>query len=234
VTDSRRAELSELAARLGHEFRDLSLLDRALTHTSHAHEEAGPARRHNEPLEFLGDAVLGFLIAELLHQRDPDGDEGTKSKARAHLVAAASLARRAAELGLPALLRLGRGEEKTGGRKKTNLWADAYEAVVAALYLDGGLPAAQAFITAQFAGEVDEGLSAAVTDAKSALQEWLQAQGAVVPAYVVVAEEGPSHRREFRVQCLIDGRAVAEGVGSSKKAAQQDAARKALAMVHDG
>jgi ribonuclease-3 len=234
VTDPRRDLLLELAARLGHEFRDLSLLDRALTHTSHAHEETGPARRHNEPLEFLGDAVIGFLIAELLHHRHPDGDEGTKSKARAHLVAAPSLARRAAELGLPALLRLGRGEEKTGGRKKTNLWADAYEAVVAALYLDGGLPAAQAFIAAQFRSEVDGDFTLAVTDAKSALQEWLQARGAVVPAYVVAAEEGPSHRKEFRVQCLIDGRAVAEGTGSSKKAAQQDAARKALAAVHGG
>jgi ribonuclease-3 len=234
LSDPRRAELLDLAARLGHEFRDVSLLDRALTHTSHAHEEAGPARRHNEPLEFLGDAVLGFLVAELLHHRHPDGDEGTKSKARAHLVAAPSLARRAAELGLPALLRLGRGEEKTGGRKKANLWADAYEAVVAALYLDGGLPAAQVFIAAQFGEEVDAGLTVAQTDAKSGLQEWLQAQGASVPVYVVVAEEGPSHRREFRVQCLIDGRAVAEGVGSSKKAAQQDAARKALAAVHGG
>jgi ribonuclease-3 len=234
LNDQRQAELGALARRLGHTFQDLGILDRALTHTSHAHEETGPARRHNEPLEFLGDAVLGFLVAELLHRRRPDGDEGTKSKARAHLVAAPSLARRAAELELPGLLRLGRGEEKTGGRKKTNLWADAYEAVVAALYLDGGLPAAQAFIAAQFGAEVEAGLTAGVTDAKSALQEWLQAQGATVPEYLVVAEEGPSHKREFRVQCLIDGHPMTEGTGSSKKAAQQDAARKVLAaMKHE-
>lgn len=231
MTDPRDEQLRSLTVRLGHAFRDLGLLDRALTHTSHAHEEAGPARQHNEPLEFLGDAVLGFLVAELLHRRRPDGDEGTKSKARAHLVSASSLARRAAELELPGLLRLGRGEEKTGGRKKTNLWADAYEAVVAALYLDGGLSAVQAFIEAQFGAEIDVGLTAAVTDAKSALQEWLQAQGAAVPEYLVVAEEGPSHRREFRVQCVVDGQPRAEGSGTSKKSAQQDAARKALAAV---
>jgi ribonuclease III len=226
VTPEREAALRALEEPLGYHFHDLALLDRALTHTSRAHENM-ESPGHNEALEFLGDAVIGFVVAELLHQRDPEGAEGGKSKARAHLVASASLARRAGRLGLPALLLLGRGEEKTGGRAKAALWADAYEAVVAALYLDGGLPVAQRFLTAEFADEL-QGPLPETGDFKSALQEMLQAQGEPVPDYVVAAEEGPSHRRQFRVECRVQGRVMGEGTGFSKKEAQQDAARRAL------
>jgi ribonuclease III len=218
--------LAALQERLGHRFADPTLLDRALTHASHAHE-AAPGDGNNEALEFLGDAVLGFVVADLLHRRDPAGPEGLKSKRRASLVSAESLAERSLRLELPALLRLGRGEEKTGGRKKAKLWANAYEAVIAALYLDGGLPAAAAFVGSEFAGALDRPELDA-HDAKSALQERLQASGRPVPEYVVVAEEGPSHRRLFRVECRIDGVAVSVGEGTSKKAAQQEAARLAL------
>ena len=227
MTPEREAALRGLEAPLGHHFRDLELLDRALTHTSRAHEDASETSGHNEPLEFLGDAVIGLVVAEMLHQRDPEGHEGAKSKARAHLVAARSLARRAGRLGLPALLLLGRGEEKTGGRGKTALWADAYEAVVAALYLDGGLPVAQRFLAGEFADELAGPLPEAA-DFKSTLQEMLQARGEPVPDYVVAAEEGPSHRRRFRVECRVQGTVMGEGTGFSKKEAQQDAARKAL------
>ena len=220
MDQERTAALHALEERLGHRFQDLGQLDRALTHTSHAHEEAA-SERHNEPLEFLGDAVIGFLVAELLHRRDPEGDEGGKSKARAHLVAAPSLARRAAALGLPDLLLLGRGEEKTGGRQKSALWANAYEAVVAALYLDGGLAAAARFVSREFAPELS---SPRLPEPRDYLVE-------AVPEYVTVAEEGPSHRRSFRVQCRIAGATVAEGQGYSKKQAQQEAARRALATV---
>jgi ribonuclease-3 len=226
----REARLHALEERLGFRFRDLALLDQALTHSSRAHEALEPGARHNEPLEFLGDAVLGFVVAELLHRRDPGGDEGAKSKARAHLVSAGSLARRAGELGLPELLLLGRGEEKTGGRKKTALWADAYEALIAALYLDGGLEAARRFVLAELAAELEAG-PLATRDFKSALQEVLQGRGEPLPEYLVVAEEGPSHRRRFRIECRLQGRVVAEGEGYSKKEAQQDAARKALGVV---
>ena len=160
MDEGRTAALHALEERLGHRFADLALLDRALTHTSHAHERGALAARHNEPLEFLGDAVIGFVVAEMLHRRDPEGNEGGKSKARAHLVAAPSLARRAARLGVPDLLSLGRGEEKSGGRQKSALWADAYEAVVAALYLDGGLEAAARFVTAEFAADLASARSA--------------------------------------------------------------------------
>lgn len=227
MSPEREAELRGFEERIGYRFADLALLDRALTHSSRANEEL-PGASHNEPLEFLGDSVLGFIVADLLHRRDPDGDEGTKSKARAHLVSAPSLARHAGTLGLPDLLLLGRGEEKTGGRKKAALWADAYEALIAALYLDGGLEAAHRFVRGEFGAELSGGADLAARDHKSALQETLQARGEAVPEYVVVAEQGPSHRRRFRVECHIDGRAVAEGEGYSKKEAQQQAARAAL------
>jgi ribonuclease-3 len=233
VSPERAAELGALEERLGHRFRDPELLDQALTHSSRANEDIGEAGRHNEPLEFLGDAVLGFVVADLLHRRDPLGDEGRKSRTRAHLVSAASLARRAAELGLPELLRLGRGEEKTGGRQKRALWADAYEALIAALYLDGGTEVAHRFIRDEFGVEIAGG-QLATRDFKSALQERLQARGEPVPEYVLLAEEGPNHRRRFRVECLIGGKAVAQGEGHSKKEAQQEAARRALATLGPG
>ena len=231
MTSEREAQLHALEERLGHHFGDLAVLDRALTHTSHANEDPSGAGRHNEPLEFLGDAVLGFLVADLLHRRDPDRDEGTKTKARARLVSAASLARRADELGLPNVLLLGRGEEKTGGRSKTALWADAYEALIAALYLDGGIETVQSFVNAEFAAEAAAVADAPEVDHKSALQEVLQARGEPVPEYVLVAEEGPGHRPRFVVRCVVQGRAVSEGEGFSKKEAQQDAARKALELM---
>jgi ribonuclease-3 len=228
LTPEREAALHHLEERLGHRFRDLAVLDRALTHVSDAHEDPSGRTLHNEPLEFLGDSVLGFEVAVLLHRHAPEGAEGTKSKLKAHLVSATSLAARASALGLPDLLRLGRGEEKTGGRAKTALWGDAYEAVIAALYLDGGIEAAYRFIESELGPEtrsLDEG---ELRDFKTRLQEELQGRGRPVPQYVVVEELGPSHRRQFRVQVLIDDRPVAEGVGHSKKEAQQEAARQAL------
>jgi len=230
MSPERAAQLRALEERLGHRFGDLSLLDRALTHSSLANEEADGDGGHNEPLEFLGDAVIGFVIADLLHRRDPEGREGAKSKTRSQLVSARSLARRSAELGLPDLLRLGRGEEKSGGRKKTALWADAYEAVIAALYLDGGLEAAHRFVSAEFATDLERP-ALPTEDHKSLLQEILQARGDPVPEYELVAEEGPDHRRRFRVRCVVRGEAVAEGEGFSKKQAQQEAARNALARL---
>jgi ribonuclease-3 len=227
----RADDLRRLEERLGHRFSDQGLLDQALTHTSWAHEHSEEGLHHNEPLEFLGDAVLGFVVADLLHRGDPHGDEGVKTRARAAFVSDPPLARRAEALGLPDLLRLGRGEEKTGGRRKAALWADAYEAMVAALYLDGGLEAAARFVRRELEAARGQEPDLALRDHKSALQELLQARGEAVPEYVVVAEEGPSHHRRFRVRCVIRGEAVSEGEGTSKKQAQQEAARKALASL---
>ncbi len=219
-----------LAKRLGHAFRDPGLLERALTHASHANE-AGLEVRDNEPFEFLGDAVLGFAVSDLLHRHDPEGPEGVKSRMRAHLVSETSLARRADRLGLPGLLRLGRGEEKTGGRGKAALWADAYEAVIAALYFDGGIEVTCRFVEQDFSDEIAALPHDAIVDHKSALQELLQSRGQAVPEYAVVGETGPSHRRRFQVECRFAGRAVSAGEGSSKKEAQQQAARRALELL---
>jgi ribonuclease-3 len=231
MNPERAAALHALEERLGHRFADLSLLDRALTHTSYAHEDPSGARRHNQALEFLGDAVLGFLVADLLHRRDPDADEGTKTKLRARLVSAASLAKRAAELGVPDLLLLGRGEEKTGGRANPALGADAYEALVAGLYLDGGIETAQSFVNAEFAPDLAAAEQAPEVDHKSALQEALQARGEPVPEYEVLLEEPLGRRTRFVIRCLIQGQPVTEGDGFSKKEAQQEAARKALEAI---
>ncbi len=225
----REAGLRALESHLGHRFSNLHLLDQALTHASSANEDLSGGTRDNEPLEFLGDAVLGFIVADLLHRRDPEGDEGMKTRTRAQLVSAPSLALRAADLGLPDLLKLGRGEEKTGGRQKAALWADAYEALIAALFLDGGMEAAHRFVRDEFARDLEGDLSS--RDHKSALQERLQSRGQPVPDYVVVAAEGPSHRRLFRVECRLEGRVVSEGEGHSKKEAQQAAARRALHIL---
>lgn len=231
--DPRVEGLRALEERLGYHFQDASLLDRALTHSSHAHEHAASGAGHNEALEFLGDAVLGFAVADLLHRREPAGIRRREEQAPGVPGLRPQPGRARAGAGLPALLRLGRGEEKTGGRKKANLWANAYEAVIAALYLDGGLPAAFAFVSAEFANELDRD-EMPVEDAKSALQERLQARGQPVPDYEVIAEEGPSHRRRFRVECRVGGEAVGVGEGSSKKTAQQEAARAALLRVPIG
>lgn len=227
MTGEREAALHALERRLGYHFADLALLDRALTHASLANETAALHRADNEALEFLGDSVLGMIVTDLLHRRDPDGPEGAKSRRRAQLVSAPSLARRAAELGLPDLLLLGRGEEKTGGREKAALWANAYEALVAALYLDGGFEAAHRFVRADFARDF-EAPDEELEDPKSRLQELLQGEGRPVPRYGVVEEEGPSHRRRFRVECRLDDGTATSGEGYSKKEAQQAAAREAL------
>jgi ribonuclease III len=229
-TTKIREEYEALEQALGYRFRDFGTLEHALTHRSHASEDVTGGVADNESLEFLGDAVLGFVIAEILFTRFPDRDEGQKSKMKAALVSAPTLTRLAKGLGLGSYLLLGRGEEKTGGRRKHTLLADGFEAVIAALYLDGGIDAARAFIARQFEPAVD-GLSGTETfrdDHKSALQSVLQGRGDPLPEYVIVAEEGPAHRRLFRVEVRLKGDVLAGAEGRTKKAAEQEAARLAL------
>jgi ribonuclease-3 len=227
------SELAPLARRIGYTFRDRGLLEHALTHRSRAHEDASGGVVDNESLEFLGDSVLGFVIADMLFREFPEHNEGQKSKLKASMVSATSLARLGARLGLGDFLILGRGEEKTGGRRKQALIADAYEALIAAIYLDGGLEPARAFIARQFEELLAEahrsGTASAFTqDYKSALQEWLQSHGRGLPVYRLVEESGPPHRRQFVVEVLVEGDAIARADGRSKKEAAQAAARLAL------
>lgn len=228
-----RDECAALEGALGYRFADRGLLEHALTHRSRAHEDASGGVADNESLEFLGDAVLGLVIADLLFREFPEHDEGWKSKVKATLVSAPTLARLGEQLDLGTYLLLGRGEEKSGGRRKPSLLADTFEAVVAAIYLDGGLSAAAAFIEAGFRSALDgvrsRGASDAIAaDAKSALQEWLQARGRHLPEYRLVAEAGPDHRKVFTVEVRAGGEGIARGEGRSKKEAEQQAARRAL------
>lgn len=228
-----RDECKELEFVLGYTFRDYGLLEHALTHRSRAHEDASGGVIDNESLEFLGDAVLGLVIADYLFRHFPDYDEGRKSKARALLVSAPSLAKLGIKLRLGEYLLLGRGEEKTGGRQKPSLLADTFEAVVAAVYLDGGINEAEAFIVRLFRESLDS-LRAGVnidclnSDNKSKLQEWLQAHDRPLPVYRLADELGPGHCKTFEVEVLVSGTAVARGTGRSKKEAEQKAARLAL------
>jgi ribonuclease-3 len=228
-----RNEFSELERRVGYTFRDPGLLEHALTHTSRANEDASGGVIDNESLEFLGDAVLGFAIADLLFRRFPDRDEGWKSKMKAALVSTASLARLAEGLNLGEHLLLGRGEEKTGGRRKQALLADGYEALIAAIYLDGGVEQATAFIGREFTPLIplvtDAGAPVvAFRDYKSVLQERVQSAGDPPPEYVVIGEFGPDHSKLFQVEVRLGGRALADAKGRSKKEAEQEAARLAL------
>ncbi|HVW05529.1 MAG TPA: ribonuclease III [Vicinamibacterales bacterium] len=228
--------LGPLEERIGYRFRDLGLLEHALTHRSRAHEDASGGVIDNESLEFLGDAVLGFVIADMLFTRFPTHSEGYKSKVKAGIVSSASLARLAEEIDLGRFVLLGRGEEKTGGRQKQAILADSYEALIAAIYLDGGIDAARAFIVASFgplfAAAGEHAADASFTaDWKSALQEWLQAAGRGLPVYRLASAEGPDHRKRFEIEVMVGGEVISRAGGRAKKEAEQQAAREALAVL---
>ncbi len=225
-----RDEFEELQGTLGYRFRDRGLLEHALTHRSKANEDVTGGVADNESLEFLGDAILGFVIAELLFRRFPTYNEGQKSKLKSALVSAPTLARLSEKLDLGPHLLLGRGEEKSGGRRKLALLADGYEALIAAIYLDGGLDEVRTFLTREYSAAVDDLAESASAgqDHKSALQELLQARGEPLPDYRVTAEIGPAHRRQFRVALVLRGEIVATAEGHSKKQAEQEVARIAI------
>lgn len=225
-----RDEFETLQRAIDYRFRDRGLLEHAMTHTSRANEDVSGGVLDNESLEFLGDAVLGFVVADLLFREFPVSNEGEKSKIKASLVSTTTLARQAERLALGDHLLLGRGEEKTGGRRKQALLADGYEALIAAIYLDGGIEQARAFIAREFSPLVAEAKAHGVEahDNKSALQELLQAADRPLPEYRLTGTTGPDHRKQFQVAVIVGGESLAEAVGPSKKEAEQEAARLAL------
>ena len=225
-----RDEFDLLQQAIGYRFRDVGLLEHAMTHTSRANEDVSGGVVDNESLEFLGDAVLGFAIADQLFRDFPEFDEGQKSKTKAALVSTPALARQAERLGLGDHLLLGRGEEKTGGRRKQALLADGYEALIAAIYLDGGIEQARAFIAREFQPQLDEISRHGLTgrDHKSARQEYLQSHDDPLPEYRVAGTLGPDHRKLYQVEVVVRGEAIAVATGPSKKEAEQEAARSAL------
>ena len=228
-----RDEFDALQHAIDYRFRDRGLLEHAMTHTSRANEDVSGGVSDNESLQFLGDAVLGVVVADGLVHTFPQYNEGQKSKIKAALVSTTTLARQAERLALGDHLLLGRGEEKTGGRRKQALLADGYEALIAAVYLDGGVEHARAFITREFAPLIDEIRRTGIVggDHKSALQEYLQSRDDGLPEYRLAGTAGPDHRKLFQVQVAVRERVVAEAMGPSKKEAEQEAARLALARL---
>jgi len=235
------ADLTALEAAIGHVFRNAELFQRALTHKSRIHEQPGenPALADNEQLEFLGDAILGFVVSECLVRRYPSAPEGRLSKLKAHLVSAARLYEVAQTLSLGDFLILGRGEEMSGGRAKKALLSDAMEALIAAIYIDAGedgMSAARTFIETHVVGSftVKEGsVDGAVEDYKSALQEMAQSLKLPPPRYFIVGEDGPEHSKTFTVEVRVGKDWTSQARGLSKKAAGQKAAESVLQQLSE-
>jgi ribonuclease III len=224
-----RQEFESLEGRIDYRFRDRGLLEHALTHKSRAHEDASGGVFDNESLEFLGDAVLGLVVADMLFREFPQFHEGQKSKVKATLVSTAALARLAERIGLGDHVLLGRGEEKTGGRRKQALLADTCEALIAAIYLDGGFEEARRFVLRESGEEIASVRTPEfLRDFKSALQEFLQARDRPLPEYVLAGSTGPDHDKRFHIEVRLGDEVLADGSGRTKKDAEQEAARLAL------
>jgi ribonuclease-3 len=223
-------DLRELARTLEHEFRDPELLTRALTHRS----VGARGGSHNEILEFLGDSVLGLVVSELLVRAWPSTDEGMLSRRRAALVNENALADKARQLRLGLLIALGRGEEKTGGRDKASILAGAFEAVLGAVFLDGGLEPARRMVARSFSDEVRVDPAADVREFKTRLQELAQRVYRTTPEYRLIGTTGPDHAKHFESHVVIDGRVYGSGRGASKKLAEQAAAEEALLALEGG
>lgn len=216
---------------LGYWFKDLSILKQALTHRSYVNEHPESAMGHNERLEFLGDAVLNLTLSDLLLRKYPNLPEGMLSKIRAGQVNEKKLAVLSFQLGLGTFLLIGKGEEQTGGREKASILANAFEAVLGALYLEGGFQAAMTFIDRLFRSHLDDDQTRSARDHKTFLQEYCQGTLKTMPAYTVYREEGPDHQKIFFVEVKIEGQVVSKGKGKTKKEAQQKAAEEALKQL---
>jgi ribonuclease-3 len=226
--------LHKLQKTIGYEFKDRDLLDEALTHPSLAHEKGGGSNHHNQRLEFLGDAVLQLVLTDRVYKLYPEFPEGKLTQHRAHLANRHTLCRRAHAIGLGEHLLLGKGEEGSGGRERLSNLADAFEALLGAIYLDGGLRAARKFILRQFADEFAHLKETTHRqNPKGRLQELLQARSAANPVYRVVRESGPDHSKNYEAVVEWEGREIGRGFGHSKKQAETAAAEAALAALQD-
>ncbi len=225
--------MTELETRLGHRFKDASLLETALTHSSFANENAAAHCLCNERLEFLGDSVLGVTVADHLYRQYPEMPEGRMTRLRAELVCEQSLYQIARKLDIGSCLRLGKGEERNGGRLRPSILSDAVEAIIAALYLDAGMETAAAFIHRCLLDDLGPMEPSFTTDFKTALQELVQRQSGRTLAYALAGEEGPDHAKIFTMQVLLNGEPIGSGVGRTKKEAEQTAARNALEALKE-
>ena len=220
--------MEKLEDRIGHSFRDRSLLETALTHSSYANERHSGDGASYERLEFLGDSILGLVTAEFLFAHEPPLPEGRMTRLRAELVCEASLHKTALSLGLGEYMRLGKGEEHTGGRERPSILADMVEAVIAAIYLDAGMDEARRFILDKLLSGAEIGDEHRSADYKTQLQELVQRKSNQSIRYVLVEESGPDHDKRFAFEVLINGESAGRGSGRTKKEAEQMAAKKAL------
>ena len=219
--------MHKLEEKIGYRFQDLQLLETALTHSSYANERHGQAESY-ERLEFLGDSILGLTTADFLYHHEPSLPEGRMTRLRAELVCEASLHQVALSLGLGDSMRLGRGEERSGGRERPSILADMVEALIAALYLDGGLDVARRFIMERLLQDAEIGEAHRGADYKTELQELVQQQPGQSISYELIGESGPDHDKRFSFRVSINGVSAGEGTGRTKKEAEQMAARTAL------
>lgn len=232
LSDAEMSQVAELEDKLGYVFRDVTLLKCALSHKSYANEKRLGALAHNERLEFLGDAVLELGVSDLLIRRFPESQEGELSKIRASLVNETALAEQARRIDLGKHIFLGKGEELCSGREKNSLISDAFEAVLGAIYLDGGFQKAFAIISKIFGPEVARaGTEDISRDYKTKLQEEVQTRFREPPEYRLVGEIGPDHAKVFQVHLYVKGEKISEGSGKSKKQAEQNAAQTALGVL---
>lgn len=211
-------------------FKDEGLLDLALTHKSWVNEHPN-TKGTNERLEFLGDAILEYIVSKELYDRFPEKEEGYLTALRANLVNTVNLSGISQRLGVGDALKLSKGEEETGGRTNPSLLADTFEAILGALYIDQGLDKAKKFISKNVLVDIDDKIKMPLKDAKSRLQEYVQAKGKPAPRYVVAKESGPDHSKEFVVDVIINSKSVSSGKGKSKGEAEQDAAKRALTTL---
>ena len=222
--------IKDLESAIGYRFRNITLLQNALTHSSYANERWHDSLKSNERLEFLGDSILGMVVAEYLYKNFPDRPEGELTRMRADMVCEKSLASVAARIGLGQHLMLGNGEEQGGGRNRDSILADAVESVIAAAFLDGGMAAARQFIDQNILVEVPV-TKLHNADYKTALQELVQQKKNQVLTYTLIGESGPDHDKRFEVEVKLNGEVVGVGSGSSKKRAEQDAAHSAIEVL---
>ena len=225
--------IKDLESAIGYRFRNITLLQNALTHSSYANERWHDSLKSNERLEFLGDSILGMAVAEYLYKNFPDRPEGELTRMRADMVCEKTLASVAARIGLGQHLMLGNGEEQGGGRNRDSILADAVESVIAAAFLDGGMAAARQFIDRYILVEVPV-TKLHNADYKTALQELVQQKKNQVLTYTLIGESGPDHDKRFEVEVMLNGEVVGIGSGSSKKRAEQDAAHKAIDALFPG
>lgn len=234
MQETRKQQLQSFCQALGVQMHDLELLDMALTHTSYAHEaKQQPKPQHNERIEFLGDSVLSIIVSTYMYNNFPELAEGQLTKLRAHLVCEYSLFEYAKKIHLGDYLKLGKGEDFTGGRERPSILADAFESVLGAVYLDQGMEVARTYLLGLMQPEIDYICRHGIfNDYKTCLQEYLQRDGEVEITYRLLGSSGPEHNKVFTSEVIFEGKVIGKGQGHSKKASEQHAAQQALKQLH--